>query len=272
MCYTRHQRIEATVVLWLARRECHRSHCAPMEGAEEANEVMSLGVVLCQFDGRFNRLCSRIGQKRFCVFLKRCNLIQFFAQADPAFVIKVRRNVQEFFGRVLHSFHHPGVGMPRRKHRNASHKINEAVAIRVPHFHTAAMVHHKWIAAWVGRRNHLFITVNKCLSLWARQIHFVHTNSLLVLESDNLMFKLQQASAPWDYSLCGLRFNKASSGLNEARPTKPETDSDIKSVPYSLSAVHHFVASQRVGLLIMISSAPAPTRPIGLHYLPARPL
>src|SRR5688572_29740801 len=76
MGYTGHQWVEPAMIMRLACGERDRSHGAPVECAEEADKVMALRVILGQFNGRLHRLRSRVGQKRFCAFLKRGDLVQ----------------------------------------------------------------------------------------------------------------------------------------------------------------------------------------------------
>ena len=48
-------------------------------------------------------------KKRPGVLFERRDLIQFLAQADPILVIKIRRDMQEFFRGALHCLYNPGV-------------------------------------------------------------------------------------------------------------------------------------------------------------------
>src|SRR5688572_20570878 len=106
-----HERIEPTVIMRLACSESDRAHGPPVKPSQETDEVMSLGVILRQFDCCLNGFRSGVCQKCFCALFKRRDLIQLFAQADPAFVIKIGGDVQEFFSRSLNSFHDSWVGV-----------------------------------------------------------------------------------------------------------------------------------------------------------------
>src|SRR5215216_3921155 len=138
------------MVMGLAGSEGDGSHGAPVEGAEESDKVVPLGMKLCQLDGGLDGFCPGVGQECLCTFFERSNLIQFLTQADPAFVIEIRRNVQELFGGLLHGSDNSWICMSSRKHRDARHEVKETISIRVPNLHTLAMIHHEWVAARVG--------------------------------------------------------------------------------------------------------------------------
>ena len=60
MGYAGHQRPEAALLLRLGSSERDGTHGAPVEGAEEGDDVLALGVVAGQLDCRFHGLCPRV--------------------------------------------------------------------------------------------------------------------------------------------------------------------------------------------------------------------
>src|SRR6266487_133405 len=141
-----------------------------MERTEKTDKVMALGMKFRELDRGLDSFCPRVAQKCSRSFFKRRDLIELFTQLDPTLMIKIRGDMHKFFSCILYSFYYSRISMACGKHGNPRHKINEAIPIWIPHFHTFAMIHYKWIRTRIRRRDDFFITLNQCLSLGARQI------------------------------------------------------------------------------------------------------
>src|SRR5205807_4011848 len=105
---TRHGR-EALLLRALARGESERTHRAPVETTEKANETRASTDITREFQGAFHRFGTRLAEEteHWLSHWRQC--IDFFAERDLFFMRKIRRNVQELIGCMLDRLNHQGV-------------------------------------------------------------------------------------------------------------------------------------------------------------------
>ena len=79
-----------------------------------------------------------------------------------------------------------GMAVTGGDHRNAGGKIQETVAVHIPHFGALAMIHDKGITTRIRRGNYILISLDQGPSLRAGKIHDLHTHFLLKLDIETL--------------------------------------------------------------------------------------
>ncbi len=150
----------------LAGGEGHRAHRAPMECAGKADEIRPPGVVTGQFDGGLDSFGAGVGHERLGFLSKRSNLVQFFPQGNPFFVIKIGGNMDELFGLILDGLDHFGMAVAGGDDGNPGCKIQEAVAVHIPDFGAFAVIHDKRDPTRIGWRNDSRIALDQRLGFW----------------------------------------------------------------------------------------------------------
>src|SRR5258708_21409559 len=106
MSDTRHCREKALLLRALAGSEGQRTHRAPVETTEKADEARASTDITRQFQGAFYRFGAGLAEETEHRLSHRRERIDFLAQCDLPFMRKIRRNVQELIGRILDRLNH----------------------------------------------------------------------------------------------------------------------------------------------------------------------
>jgi len=169
---TRHGGVKPAPLHGLGGGEGQGAHRAPVEAAVKANKARPVGMVARQFDGGLYRLRAGVGHEAQRVFFEGRDLVQFFAEQHPLLVIEIGRDVNKLLGLLLDGFDHGRVTVARGADGDAGGEVQEAVAVHVPGFAAAAVVHDEPIIARIGGGNRGRIARQDLARLWAGDIEF----------------------------------------------------------------------------------------------------
>ena len=90
-------------------------------------------------------------------------------------MVKIGRDVDELLGLILDGFHHLWVAVTGGGDRNAGGKIQETIAIDIPHFAAATVIHHKWITTRVRGGDNGLISFDEAPGFWSWNVEGPHT-------------------------------------------------------------------------------------------------
>jgi hypothetical protein len=84
---------------------------------------------------------ARLREETHCRFLHGRELVEPLGEAHLAFMPVVGRDVQEFFRSVLDGLDHRRMAVARAANRDPGRKIQEAIAVDIPHYRALTMRH-----------------------------------------------------------------------------------------------------------------------------------
>ena len=147
-----------------------RAHGASVEGAEECDHVLPLGVIAGQLERGFHRFGAGVAVVNLVRSRHGSDFRQPLRQRDHALVVEIRaRHVDQFARLLLNRGHHIGMAMSGRGHGDAGGEIEEFVAVHIGDHDAAALLGHQRVGAGVGRRNVFLVARENALGIGAGQ-------------------------------------------------------------------------------------------------------
>ena len=147
-----------------------RAHGASVEGAEEGDHVLALGVIAGQLERGFNRFGAGVAVVNPVRPGHGSDFRHPLRQRDHALVVEIRaRHVDQFARLLLNRSHHIGMAMSGRGHGDAGGEIEKFVAVHIGNHDAAALLGHQRVGAGVRRRNILLVARENALGIGAGQ-------------------------------------------------------------------------------------------------------
>ena len=168
MRHARHRREETLLLRVLARRECQRSHAAPMKAAEESDEARTTRDVTRELQRTFDGFRAALAEKAHHRLAHRIDRVESLGERRLPLVPVVARDMQKLISRILDRLHDMRMTVTGRAHSDARREIEKPITVDIPHFGTPAVRHHERIVTRVGRRSHAHIAIENRLCLRSR--------------------------------------------------------------------------------------------------------
>ncbi len=160
------QRAESFALRRFRCGERKSAHGAAVEASVKRNELVTLGGISRQFDGAFDCLGARIGEKDLLAFQARHGLAQPLRQLRHALVIKIRAgHVNQLGGLLLDRSDDFRVAVSCGAHGDAGSEIEEGVAVHVFDDGAVPALGHQRIVARIRRRHEFCVLLQDALGV-----------------------------------------------------------------------------------------------------------
>ena len=141
-----------------------------VESAKKSDEPRAPGYVARELERGLHRLGAGLAEKAHDRLAHWRQGGDLFAKRDLRFVPIIRRDVQKPIRGAFDCGDNFRVSVAGRTHGDARGEIQEAIAIDIPDFRTAAVRHDEWIIARIRRRDDCRVAFDQRARFRTRQL------------------------------------------------------------------------------------------------------